>query len=155
MILAQARKKTRSLRKKYHVTLVEVKYCRDTDPTQQQDKAQTQHKKLEKLLVKAGHKVKVITIMLGVGGTIYKDTKNKLVQLGIDPIAAKKVISKLHKFAVKAVKQVMTIRRIKESEATQQQAPIFINPISNHIRHKLNRGTRNRKKRHRTPPGVT
>ena len=155
MILAQARKDIMSKRKKYNVTMVEIKYCRDTDPMQQSDKARQQHKQLQRLLVKAGHKVKIVTIMLGVGGTIYQDIKPKLIQLGIDPIAAKTVISKLHKFAATSIKQVMAVRRIKESEVLRQQQPVFINPINIQNRHKHRRGTDNRKSRKRTPPGVT
>jgi hypothetical protein len=54
--------------------IVEVKYCRDTDPTQQLDAAQNQHKPLEMAIRAAatGALVQYVPIMLGVSGTIFK-----------------------------------------------------------------------------------
>jgi hypothetical protein len=66
--------------------IVEVKYCRDTDPTQQLDAAQNQHKPLEMAIRAAapGALVQYVPIMLGVSGTIFKScTTEPLEQMGL------------------------------------------------------------------------
>jgi hypothetical protein len=54
-----------------NVHTVEIKYCRDTDPLQQQDRARLQHEQLQEHLQRIGyrkHNIHHHVILLGVGG---------------------------------------------------------------------------------------
>jgi hypothetical protein len=156
IILAAAKEDGQpSRRRTYTVTLVEIKYCRDSDPTWQQKQATKQHAALGKLLTKAGHKVKHTTILLGVGGTIYKETKKQILELGVGKAETNKLLSRLHTYAIKSIKRIMIARRIKEHEVNRRRAPIYLKPTAPTRNRKVNRGTENRINRHRTPPGVT
>ncbi|NBK26613.1 MAG: hypothetical protein EOM68_31960, partial [Spirochaetia bacterium] len=53
------------------LVLLEIKYCRDTDPSTQTAAAEGQHECLQSLLESRGEQVEIVTILLGVGGTVY------------------------------------------------------------------------------------
>jgi exonuclease III/ribonuclease HI len=95
--------------------VVEVKYCRDTDRSWQAENAERQHRELMELLRQAGHRVEQTTILLGVGGTIYKDSIDSLTKLGVDKETAKRVMEKVHIYSVKQVYKLLKIRRQKEA----------------------------------------
>jgi hypothetical protein len=106
--------------------IVEIKYCRDTDPRQQLDAAQNQHKPLEMAIRAAAPEaiVQYVPIMLGVGGTIFKScTIEPLSQLGIQKGALNTLKYKLHRHAVKQLHWIYKVKRRHEtriSEGTQQ-----------------------------------
>jgi hypothetical protein len=54
-----------------------VKYCCDFRPLHQSQQAIAQHAPTIAILQQAGHKVTLCNILLGVSGTIYKDTKKQ------------------------------------------------------------------------------
>jgi hypothetical protein len=63
------------------VHIVEIKYCRDTDTTQQSHKAELQHQDLKAALLRVGYtedNIHVHVIVLGVAGTIYRRKKERL-----------------------------------------------------------------------------
>jgi hypothetical protein len=62
-----------SERDAYHYILVEVKYCRDTDPAQQRERASQQHQVLRETIHKYAPQATVeqVTLLLGVSGAIY------------------------------------------------------------------------------------
>lgn len=64
--------------------LIEIKYCRDTDPTQQENRAERQHDRLMKSIkiFDTSAEVKLTSILLGVSGCIYKKTVERLKGLG-------------------------------------------------------------------------
>jgi hypothetical protein len=101
-------------------TIVEIKYCRDTDPTQQLEAARDQHRELEQALKTAapGAEVEYITIMLGVSGTVFKTfTNTPLQKLGISKGALRNLKYKLHCHAVKQLHWIYRVKRRKEMQA--------------------------------------
>lgn len=97
--------------------IIEVKYCKDTDKSQQEEWAAKQHKKLIGLMEEAGHKVEQETILLGVGGTIYKDLQSQLENMGVAKPRALKLMHKLSAHAVTQMQQIVHVRRALEQEA--------------------------------------
>lgn len=98
--------------------IVEIKYCRDTDPRQQLDAAQNQHKPLEMAIRAAPPEaiVQYVPIMLGVGGTIFKScTIEPLSQLGIQKGALNTLKYKLHRHAVKQLHWIYKVKRRHET----------------------------------------
>jgi hypothetical protein len=66
------------------ITLVEIKYCVDTKPEDQQAAAQAQHATLMTALEAAPNtSAELITILLGTAGYIYLETHDQLQKLGI------------------------------------------------------------------------
>jgi hypothetical protein len=99
------------------VRIVEVKYCKDTDRSKQEARAEGQHEKLAGLIRETGREVQQHTILLGVGGTIYSDTMQHLTELGVDKERAVKLLKKLSKYAVDQMHKIVKTRRAMESEA--------------------------------------
>jgi hypothetical protein len=99
--------------------VVEIKYCRDTDPGGQLSNAAQQHHSLVQTL--RSHdptaSVKQCNLMLGVGGAIYLATAEHLKQdLGVDGPALSRLLEKLHFIAVQQLEQVWRYRRAKINE---------------------------------------
>jgi hypothetical protein len=92
--------------------LLEIKYCRDTDPSQQETRAERQHDRLMKALQIFDPKaeVKLTTIMLGVSGCIYKNTEEKLKGLGIVGPALPRLLRRLHHLAGRHVEEIWNTR---------------------------------------------
>ena len=73
--------------------IVEFKYCRDTDRSSQETRAEQQHGRLKELL-RWKYNVKRQNIYLGVFGTVYRDA-------GVEPTRAKKALKEAHIHTVK------------------------------------------------------
>lgn len=95
------------------LTLVELKYARDTDTAAQLQKARTQHYQLANYLAKLHNcEVKILPIILGVSGSVYpQHTLQPLQEIGIRGQALKAVIRKLHLHAIRALAQLYTMNR--------------------------------------------
>ena len=89
-------------------TLVEVKYCRDTDPSQQRARALEQHKQLMVDLMHADptSRVKLVTILLGVSGSIYKRSNAAMQYLGVRGSALQGLLKRLHFNAVYHIRKI-------------------------------------------------
>ena len=103
------------------VRLVEIKYCRDSDPTAQLERAKVQHAGLQKRLEGKGFKaVTIHPILLGVGGTVYQHhTLAQLEALGISRTAANKTMHKLNRLAANHAAALVGARRRHEHDAGQ------------------------------------
>jgi hypothetical protein len=103
----------RTEKKNKHYELLEIKFCRDTDPSQQENRAERQHDRLMRALRTFDPKAKVTltTIMLGVSGCIYKKTENKLKDLGITGPTLTRLLRKLHHLACRHVEAIWNTRR--------------------------------------------
>jgi hypothetical protein len=102
-----------------HVHIIEVKYCRDTDWQQQDQRAANQHDVLAGNLAHIGYhntRVHRHTILLGVSGTIYKDIYTTLQQVGVDKRRGKLLASKLHRYAVAQTEIIMNTKWHQESQ---------------------------------------
>ena len=97
------------------VQIVEVKYCKDTDRTRQEERATEQHARLTELLKQGKYKVQQHTILLGVGGTIYKDTLKHLQALVIDKDRAVRLVEQLSTYAVTQMRNIIHTRRALEA----------------------------------------
>jgi hypothetical protein len=105
--------------RKREADLVEVKYCRDTDRSQQEARAHLQHNapherdtssSLVQSLVDVGYrpsKVRLHVILLGVGGTVYHSMHTSLTQLGVKKQAADRLATKLHVHATVYTRRIM------------------------------------------------
>jgi ribonuclease HI len=100
--------------------IAEVKYCRDTDPKQQLQRARKQHRELAASLencMKYGDRVTTVPILLGVSGGIFKkQTVNALKRLGVEGDLLNKLKYRLHRIAVKHLHWIHTTKRKKERE---------------------------------------
>ena len=95
-------------------TVIEVKYCRDTKPEDQKARAVKQHKQLVSTLKEydKNARVKHCTLLLGVGGTIYKDFGQTLSNdLGVKGRPLETLLRKLHFKSVQAVGEMWKHRR--------------------------------------------
>jgi hypothetical protein len=98
--------------------IAEIKYCRDTDPAQQLQRAREQHAELAHSVSrysKARDRVCQVPILLGVSGTIFKrQTVNTLKRLGVDGDLLTKLKYRLHRIAVKHLHRIHTAKRKQE-----------------------------------------
>src|SRR3569833_3313805 len=79
------------------IYIVEVKYCRDTNPEQQEQNAHAQHVKLRRLLeLMWGCHVEIVPLILGVCGTITLNVKETLEKLGVKGNLYKQLANKLN-----------------------------------------------------------
>ena len=95
------------------ITLVEIKYCRDSDISSQLDRAKTQHQSLQDRL-KQQHQcpVQVLPILLGVSGAIYQlHTQEALQSLGVRGAPLKSTMRKLHTQAIQQLTAIVSTRR--------------------------------------------
>jgi ribonuclease HI len=112
---------------KRHVHIVEIKYCRDTEWQRQEQRATNQHDVLADHLARIGYQRPRIhrhTILLGVGGTIYKDMHTALQQVGVNKRRGKLLASKLHRHAIAQIEIIMHTKWHQESHIQQTRTGV-------------------------------
>lgn len=98
-------------------TIIEIKYCRDTDPSGQQGRAIHQHEDLQNTLrhFAPTSTVRLVTIPLGVSGAIYTYTRSALhTHLSIQDQLLETTLKKLHLHAVRSLTGIIRVRRFLE-----------------------------------------
>jgi ribonuclease HI len=107
------------------ITLVEIKYCRDTDPTQQLEKARKQHAQLQQHLRETRKtEVDIIPVLLGTSGAIYNAwTKEALTKLGVEGEPRNRALKDLHFHAVRSLRSITSMRRKLERRRMRQGTP--------------------------------
>jgi hypothetical protein len=92
-------------------TIIEIKYCSDTQPEGQKAKAAEQHAELcQRLAHLWSCKVTLHTILLGVGGTIYTKMEDTMNTLGVQGEAFTKLANDLNHIAVEYAQNAMALR---------------------------------------------
>jgi hypothetical protein len=94
--------------------ILEFKVCRDTDQSYQQDKAEKQHETLVSHLRHRNHRVQQLNILVGATGTVYKNTLDQLVTLGVGRTHALKALEKVHMTLVQDLHTIVCERRRQE-----------------------------------------
>lgn len=109
------RPRDRTIPAKY--TVVEVKYCRDTDTASQGERAASQHAALASAIRRADRTahVEYLTVLLGVSGSIYTDcTLQPLQALGVSGRHLRKLKFKLHCIAVQQLRWIYCHKQKQE-----------------------------------------
>ena len=97
-------------------TLVELKYCRDTRPEDQEARAEQQHLQIVQALKThdTTATVKHCKLMLGVSGAIYQSTiQHPKEDLGIEGSALDNLLKQLHLIAVEHLERIWRYRSAK------------------------------------------
>jgi hypothetical protein len=103
-----------TLHTKGKIHIVEIKYCRDTDPQGQCTRAQAQHTHLTNHLktTKPDHTIEHHTILLGVQGTIYTThTVEPLKNMGVLDGHLQDTLLKLHKESTTSAHTLIMLKR--------------------------------------------
>jgi hypothetical protein len=99
-----------------HITIVELKFTKDTNHEETLCRARAQHQQLMTYLSELGHKTTLIPILLGNGGTIFNiHTFQALKNLGIPTPQIGKMCKKLHILALHHLHSIVSLRRQLES----------------------------------------
>jgi ribonuclease HI len=127
----------KKISKESEFAIVEIKYCSDTQPQEQEDNANKQHNQLLTLLTHTwGCKVTLHTILLGVGGTIYKSMEQTMHALGVKDGAYSKLANDLNLVAAEYAERAMALRRfLVHTEQKNQGTPVYTGggrPINTH-----------------------
>ena len=104
--------------------IMEVKYCRDTDPTPQLNRAEQQHKELADAIHSADPTatVRYLPVLLGVAGTVYTiHTTDHLEQVGIVGAALNRLVKNLNEHAVESLHWIYTAKRKQEKPLLPQK----------------------------------
>lgn len=85
----------------------EVKYCKDADTKQQENRATAQHIELTGHARKAGYAVKTQVILLGVRGTVYHSAPETLDTLRVRSSCGQILMMRLSNYAVNQMRMIM------------------------------------------------
>lgn len=115
--LYEKKRRGKLIRRRY--TIIEIKYCTDTRPHIQHQRADQQHTRLISTLVRSrpNTEARLVTILLGMAGYIYlEETEEQLQTLGINGQALNNLITNLHVQAVKSLTSIVQARRQQEKK---------------------------------------
>jgi ribonuclease HI len=98
----------------YHIVVIEVGYCSDTNHHIKLRAKEQQHAELIKGLRAAGHTVTSHAITLGTTGTIHISLRATLTDLKVDRQSLEKATAKLHLNATTCAGHIISMRRHME-----------------------------------------
>ncbi len=127
-------------------TIVEIKYCRDTDPGDQLARAATQHENLAQSLESADPTAAInrINLVLGVSGTMYKSLISDLEELGVTGAPLKHLLKSLHCISVTHLGKIWKHRQALI--AVQNQNETVDQPLKTHTYRQPQHRTHTRRK---------
>jgi len=104
-----------------NITLVEIKFCRDSDVNTQLDRATTQHQQLQQRMKQQyACTVHTIPILIGVSGAVYTTyTETAMQQLGVRGYPLRTALRKLHTLAIQQLRTIVSTRRRLERKQTR------------------------------------
>jgi len=112
----------------HRLTLVEIKYCNDTNPAAQRERAQQQHARLLSQINNSDTftTARLIVILLGAAGYIYStDTQQPLTNLGITGPTLKTLLRNLHLQSIKSLTQIIKVRRHNEHKIKHKRLKTY------------------------------
>jgi hypothetical protein len=114
----------------HHYIIVEIKYCRDTDPSQQQSRAEEQHQLLKQTIEQYEPQATVeqVTLLLGVSGVIYKSLRQVLQEkLGVARPQVDALLTDLHHIAVESLDKIWRQRwaMINRPDSKAEKQPTY------------------------------
>ena len=106
--------------------VVEVKYCRDTRTADQELRATDQHAQLIESIRKYDPKADVVlcTLLLGVGGSIYKSFRTRMQEhLGVSGASLDALCAKLHRLAIEGLENIWKYRQARLTRSRRRHTP--------------------------------
>jgi ribonuclease HI len=143
-------------RRRRQYTIVEVKYCRDTRPADQEARAAQQHAELLTTIREYDPDAKVAqcNLMLGVGGAIPTSTVTHLREdLGVEGAKLEALTKQLHFTAIEHLERIWICRRAKiKNRLGQTKKPAIGSKRGKHTAIPAHRTTLKKKKLHTFGP---
>ena len=104
---------------------VEIKYCCDYRPQHQQQHAAHQHARTMQALRQQGYEVQLVTLLLGVAGTIFHSTYDAMhTNLGLSKQATTDTCRKLHGHAIASLSSIYRTKlHLNETRPNNLQPP--------------------------------
>ena len=103
------------------VWVLEGGYTSDTRYLQKVSEKQDQHKLLMQALKLRGFDVRLGILAFGVGGTIFKTTRDALKDVGIEPNPLKKLLRDINTHSVQCLHNIVVQRRKMDSDLLKNQ----------------------------------
>lgn len=138
----------------WNFTIVELKYCRDTDPDPQQQRAASQHSALRDLIMahEPTARVHILPLMLGVSGIIYESFMQTMKdRLGVAGTTLNSLARRLHFIAVRNLRLIWAQRcailqnhcpRSRRHKRARSGRKTSSQPASKNARVKATQGTK-------------
>ncbi len=105
------------------IWVIEGGYTSDTRHAEKVQEKKEQHRTLLQALEVQGFDTKLAILTLGVGGTLYKPTKDALRDVGITPAEMKTLLKDLHLHSIECLHNIVIQRRMLDSQALRHQTP--------------------------------
>jgi len=104
--------------------IVEIKFCRDTDREGKLEQAREQHRELYNALgaARTGAKLHYMSLLIGVGGSIYNGTASQLVKLGVNGQDLKATLKAIHLKSTEMLHWIYT-SKLKKERSKDKKAP--------------------------------